>query len=65
MVDNLEKVPPFGICQGLPDDDILELVELSLQRERHKELSIQGFDSTTQELKELVDFYECLETSKE
>ena len=48
MVEYLEKFQPFGIVQGLPDNNFLELVELSLPREWQKELIIQGFDSETQ-----------------
>ena len=33
MVDYLKKFPPFGIGQGFPDDNILELVDFLLTRE--------------------------------
>ena len=40
MVESLEKFPPFGAGQHLPDDEILELVKLSLPRELQKELIV-------------------------
>ena len=64
MVEYLKKFPHFGIVQGLPDKDILELVKLLMPQEWQKELIIEGFDSATQGLAELVEFYECLETAK-
>ena len=65
MVEYLEKFPPFGFGQGLSDNDILELVELSLPRDYQKELNIQEFDSATQRLTELGEFCERLENSEE
>ena len=32
MVKYLDKFPPFGVGQRLPEDDILEMVELSLPK---------------------------------
>ena len=55
MVDYLENLPPFGINQDLTEDDIFYLEEFSLPREFQKELIIQGFDSMTQGLTELVE----------
>ena len=65
MVEYLEKFPPFGARQRLPEDDILELVKLSLPKEWQKELTIQGFESATQGLTDLVKFSERLETAEE
>ena len=65
MVEYLKKFPPFGAGQLLPEDDILELVEFSLPKECQKELTIQGFDSVTQSLVELVEFCERLKTTEE
>ena len=53
------------IVQGLPDDYILDLVELFLLREWQKALTFQWFDSTTQGLTDIVEFCEPLDTSKE
>ena len=36
MVEYLEKFPPFGAVQLLPEDNILELVEFLLPKEWHK-----------------------------
>ena len=64
MVEYLDKFPPFCAGQRLPEYDILDLIELSLLKECQKELIIQGFDSATQRLTELVKFCECLETTE-
>ena len=64
MVEYLEKFPPFGSGQRLPEYEILELVEFSLPKNWQKELIIQGFDSTTKGLTELVEFYKFLKTAK-
>ena len=65
MVEYLEKFPTFGEGQCLPDNEILKLVEFSLPREWKKELIIQGFDSATQSLTELVEFCKSLDNSEE
>ena len=65
IVDYLKKLPIFGYNQGLPEDDIIELVKLFLPREWQKELIIQEFYSATQGLTEFVNFCERLETSEE
>ena len=65
MVEYLEKFPPFGTWQRPPYNKILDLVEFSLPKEWQKELIIQGFDSVTQGLTELVEFFERLDTAEE
>ena len=55
MVEYLENFPPFVSNQDLPEDKILYMAEFSLPREFQKELIIQGFDSMTQGLTELVE----------
>ena len=65
MVDELYKFPPFGITQGLPDNEIINLVDFLLPKEWQKELIIQGFESMTQGLTELIKFCKHLETSGE
>ena len=65
MVEYLENFPLFGAGQRLTDDKILELVVLSLPKEWQKELIIQGFESTTQGLTELVEFCKRLEIDEE
>ena len=65
MVNYLDKFLPFGARQHPLEDEILELGESSLPKEWQKELIIQGFDSATQVLTELVEFFECLETAEE
>ena len=65
MVEYLDKFPHFIARQHLPEDKILELVEFSLPKECQKELLIQGFDSTTQGLMELVNFCKRLKTAEE
>ena len=65
LVKYLDNFPPFGAGQHLPEEEILELVEFSLPKEWQKELIIQGFDSTTQGLTDLVELCESLETAEE
>ena len=65
MIKYLDKFPPFEEGQRLPEDDILELVEISLLNEWQKELIIQVFDSATQGLTDIVKFCERLETAEE
>ena len=64
MVDYLEKFPPFGAGQHLPEDKILDLVEFSFPKESKEELTIQGFDSTTQRLTEIVKLCEHVKTTE-
>ena len=64
MVECLKNFPPFREVKRLPDDEILELAEFSLPKERKKELMIQGFDSATQGLTELINFCERPETAE-
>ena len=63
-MEYLEKLPPFGENQVLPEDDIIKLVGFFMPSECQKELIIQGFDSTTQGLTEIFNFCERLETAK-
>ena len=65
IIEYLKKFPPFGAGQRLPEDKILELVEFSLPEKWQKSLVVQGFDSATHGLTELVEFCESLETAKE
>ena len=65
LVEYLEECPPFGTRQRLPEDYILKVVEFSPPKEWQQKLIIQGFDSATQGLTELVEFYERLETAEE
>ena len=65
MVKYLNNFPPFGTVKRLPEDDILELAEFSLPKEWKKELIIQGHESTTQGLTELVEFCDLLKTAEE
>ena len=65
MVNYIKNFSPFRSGQRLPEYDILELVEFSLPKKWQKELIIQGFDSVTQGLTELVKFCERLETAEE
>ena len=65
MVKYLEKSPPFGEVQNLPEDKILKLVQFSIPKEWQKELIIQGFDSATQGLTDIVEFYKRLETAED
>ena len=55
-MDYLKTFPPFGTNQGLPEDEILELVEFFLPRDLKNEILIQWFDSTTQGITELIEF---------
>ena len=65
MVEYFKNFSPFGSRQRLPDENILELVEFSLPKEWQKQLIIQGFDSETQGLTDLIKFCEHLETDEE
>ena len=64
MVNYLGKFPPFGAVQSLSEDEILDLVEFSLSNEWQKELIIQGFDSATQGLTNIVEFCKHLENAE-
>ena len=63
-MEYLKKFRSSGIGQGLPDEKILKLVELSVNREWQKEIIIKDFDSVNQGLTELVEFCERLETAE-
>ena len=65
MVDYLENFLTFGAGQHIPEENILKLVEFSLPKEWQKELIIQGFDCSTQDPTDLVEFCERLETAEE
>ena len=54
MVKYLEKFPPFGVGQRLPEYEIPKLVEFSIPEEWQKLIIIQRFNSSTQGLMELV-----------
>ena len=62
MVDYLEYFLPFGWNQELTKNDILELVEFSLQHKWQKQLLMQGFNPATKSLNNIIDFYKNLET---
>ena len=62
MVDYLEYFLPFGWNKGLPKNDILELVDFSLQRKWQNQPLIQGFNTATNILSNIVYFYKNLET---
>ena len=64
IFEYLKKFPPFRAGKRLPEDDILKLVEFSPPKQWEKELIIQGFDSATQVLAEIVNFCERLETAE-
>ena len=55
----------FGADQGLPEDKILDPVELLLPCEFQKELLIQWLDYAIQGLTEIVEFSDRLETDTE
>ena len=65
MVKYLKKLLPLWAVQPLPKDEIFELVQFSIPKEWEKEIIIQGFDSKTQGLTDIVKSCERLETSKE
>ena len=65
MVKYLKKLLPLWAVQPLPKDEIFELVQFSIPKEWEKEIIIQGFDSKTQGLTELVNFCEHLKTAEE
>ena len=63
IVKYFEHLPPFGKNQGLPDDKIIKLINFVLPCEWHKHLLIQGFNSVSNILNELVEFCYLLNTS--
>ena len=65
MIEYLDKFPSFREGQRPPEENSLDLVELLIPKERKKELIIQGFESVTQSLTELVEFCERLKTAEE
>ena len=46
IVKYIDHFPPFGDYQGLPEDEILNLMEFALPQECQKEILVQGFDSS-------------------
>ena len=60
IIEYLKKFPTFGTNQGLPEYDILYLVDFLLPIEWQTELLIQRLDSATQGLTELIELCERL-----
>ena len=50
IVKSIHHLSLFGINQGLPEYDILKLVEFALSQVWQKQLPVQVFDSLTQSL---------------
>ena len=46
IVKYIDHFPPFGDYQGLPEDEILNIMEFALPQECQKEILVQGFDSS-------------------
>ena len=65
MVEYMQDFPTYGNNQGLPGDYIIEFMEYSLPCEWQKQLLVQGFDSSTKKLYELIDFCKHMETAEE
>ena len=65
MVEYMQDFPTYGNNQGLPGDYIIEFMEYSLPCEWQKQLLVQGFDSSTKKLYELIDFCNHMETAEE
>ena len=65
MVEYLNHLPPFGQYQEFLEDGILELVELVILCEWHKQLLVQGFESEVKILNTLIELFGHLNTSKE
>ena len=65
ILSSVQNLPTFGDEQFIPKDEMLEIMDLSLPEEWQKQMIIQGFDSATQGLAQLVGFCESLETAEE
>ena len=64
MVEYLDQFLPFQADQGLPKDEILDLVGFTLTCECQKQLLVQGFDSTVKILNKTIKFCKRLEIFK-
>ena len=65
MVGFLKYLPPFGANQGLPEYDILELMEFALPPELQKQLLVQGYEYSAKGLYKLLKLCERLETTED
>ena len=63
MVDYLEEFSPSGADKGLPEDNILELLEFALLFEWQHHLLLKGLDPDTMIMNDIIKFCERLETS--
>ena len=63
--DHLKNFPLFGNNQELPEDKILEIIKFSLLQEWQKTMLVQGFDSATASVQDLIDLCERLECVEE
>ena len=61
----LKMFPLFGNGQELPEDEILEIIEFSLPQDWQRTMLVQGFDSATASVRDLVDLCERLECAEE
>ena len=60
-----EHLTQFGTSQLIPDNEIIKLVDFTLPCNWHKKILVQGFNSTSNSLNELVEFCEHLEAPGE
>ena len=65
ILEYLSKFPPFANNQGLPEDEVIELIEFALPREWQRQMLVQGFDPASKSIQDLVDFCERLEIAEE
>lgn len=63
--DEIPCLPPFGLDQNLPDDEITDILVYGTPRSWSREMDRQGFDPMTHTSGEVVDFMEQIEASED
>ena len=56
MVDYLKDPPPFGANKGLPEYDLIEIMEFALPREWQKQMPAKGYKATVKYIYTLAEF---------
>ena len=65
MVYYLEYFSPFSQHQGLPEDDLIDIVYFALPCEWQKQLLVQDYESSGKDLYEIFELCERLDTAKD
>ena len=61
----LNLLPPFAADQGLPDDEVVDILLHATPKSWQRHMDLQGFDPVTKTPEEVVQFMENIETSEE